>query len=54
MSICAEKMKFGSLLQGQGAAYLAAYQSRDELKQYFAGLKNEWEMIEYVAEHFIE
>ena len=53
MSICAEKMKFGSLLQGQGAAYLTAYQSRDELGQYFDGLKNDWDMIEYVSEHFV-
>lgn len=53
MSICAEKMKFGSLLQGNGAAYLTAYQSRDELVQYFAGLRNDWDMIEYVPEHFV-
>jgi hypothetical protein len=54
MSICAEKMKFGSLAQGShGAEYLTAYQSRDELVQYFAGLTNDWEMIEYVTEHFV-
>ena len=39
MSICAEQMKFGSLAQGAPhAAYLTAYQRRDELGQYFAGL----------------
>jgi ketosteroid isomerase-like protein len=54
MGICAEKMKFGSLAQGShGASYLTAYQSRDELVQYFAGLQNDWDMIEYVPEHFV-
>ena len=36
-----------------GAAYLTEYQSRDQLAQYFAGLKRDWEMIEYVAENFV-
>ena len=53
-AIFADKIKFGSIAQGgHGAAYLTAYQSRDELAQYFAGLTRDWEMIEYVAEHFV-
>ena len=36
-----------------GAAYLTAYQTRDQLAQYFAGIKRDWEMIEYVTEHFV-
>ncbi len=54
MSIIADRIKFGSLAQGgHGASYLTAYQSRDELAQYFAGLTREWEMIEFVPEHFV-
>jgi ketosteroid isomerase-like protein len=54
MSLIADRIKFGSLAQGgHGAAYLTAYQSRDELAQYFAGLARDWEMIEFVPEHFV-
>ena len=54
MSILADKIQFGSLAQGRhGADYLTAYQSRDELAQYFAGLARDWEMLEFVAEHFV-
>jgi ketosteroid isomerase-like protein len=54
MSICAEQMKFGSLAQGAPhAAYLTAYQRRDELGQYFAGLTRDWEMIEYRVDQFV-
>ena len=55
MSICADNIAFGSIAQGavQGAHYLTAYRSRDALKDYFGGLTRDWEMIEYVAEHFV-
>ncbi len=55
MSICADNIAFGSIAQGavQGAHYLTAYLSRDALKDYFGGLTRDWEMIEYVAEHFV-
>jgi ketosteroid isomerase-like protein len=55
MSICADNIAFGSIAQGavQGAHYLTAYQNRDALKDYFGGLTRDWEMIEYVAEHFV-
>jgi ketosteroid isomerase-like protein len=55
MSICADNIAFGSIAQGavQGAHYLTAYQNRDALKDYFTGLSRDWEMIEYVAEHFV-
>jgi ketosteroid isomerase-like protein len=54
MTILAEQIKFGSLAQGaQGAAYLTAYQSRNELVKYFDGLQQDWDMIEYVPEHFV-
>jgi ketosteroid isomerase-like protein len=53
-AIFADNIKFGSLAQGSyGAAYLTAYQTRDQLAQYFAGLKRDWEMLEYVAEHYV-
>ena len=51
LSIMADRIKFGSLAQGgHGAAYLTAYQSRDDLAQYFAGIERDWEMIEFVPE----
>jgi uncharacterized protein len=54
LSLCADKIAFGSLAQGpEGAKYLGAYHSRDALKEYFAGLSRDWEMIEFVAEHFV-
>ena len=54
MSIVADEIKFGSLAQGApGAAYLTAYQRREELAQYFAGLQRDWELLEYTYEHFV-
>ena len=53
-AIFADRIKFGSLAGGDyGAAYLTAYQTRDQLAQYFAGIKRDWEMIEYVTENFV-
>ena len=55
LKICADKIAFGSLAEGQaaGARYLAAYQDSGALKDYFAGLTRDWEMIEYVTEQFV-
>ena len=54
MKICSDRIAFGSLAQGpEGARYLTSYHSRDALKDYFAGLKKDWEMVEFVAEHFV-
>ena len=54
LDICADKIAFGSLANGPpGSAYLTAYQSRDELKGYFAGLSRDWEMMEYEVDHFV-
>jgi len=55
LKICADNIAFGSLAQGQaaGARYLTAYQGSGALKDYFAGLTRDWEMIEYVAEQFV-
>jgi hypothetical protein len=53
-SIFADQIKFGSLAQGgHGVPFLTAYQNRDDLAQYFAGLKRDWEMIEFVTEQFV-
>ena len=53
-AIFSDKIGFGSIAQGgHGAAYLTTYQSRDELAQYFAGIARDWEMIEFVTDHFI-
>jgi ketosteroid isomerase-like protein len=55
LKICADNIAFGSLAQGAvpAAHYLTAYQSRDALRDYFAGLSRDWEMIEYVADQFV-
>ena len=53
-TIFADNVKFGSIAEGgHGAAYLTAYQSRDDLTAYFEGIKNDWDMIEYTTDHFI-
>ena len=55
MKICADNIAFGSLAQGAlpGAQYMTAYSSRDTLKDYFAGLARDWEMLDWTVEHFI-
>lgn len=54
MTIVADNIDFGSIGRGPvGASYLTAYNRRDMLRQYFEGLRNDWEMLEYVADHFV-
>ena len=54
LAICADRIVFGSMAHGsQPTPYLTTYRSRDELKTYFDGISRDWEMMEYVAEHFV-
>lgn len=55
IAICADNISFGSIAQGNVASahYLTAYQSRNALSEYFAGINRDWEMIEYVTEKFV-
>ena len=54
MSICDEYIQFGSIAQAPpGAAYMCCYNGRDALGQYFNGLRQDWEMIDYVADEFV-
>jgi ketosteroid isomerase-like protein len=54
MGICDENIQFGSIAQGQPrVAYMTEYKARDELAQYFEGLKRDWEMIEFKTDHFV-
>jgi len=55
MSICAENIAFGSLIQGAApkVAYMTGYNARDELGRYFEGLARDWEMIEYKVNHLV-
>jgi ketosteroid isomerase-like protein len=55
MSICDDNISFGSIAQGavQSVNYLTAYSNRALLKDYFEGIARDWEMLEYVAEHFV-
>lgn len=54
MSICADDVRFGSIAQAPpGASYLTSYTGRSALGQYFQGLIDDWDMIEYVVEEFV-
>lgn len=54
LEICAERIAFGSIAHGpEPVPYMAAFQRRDELKEYFAGLSRDWEMMEFEVEHFV-
>ena len=54
LAICDERIAFGSLAQGPaGAQYMTAFQERNALKEYFAGLARDWEMLDFVTEHYI-
>ncbi len=55
MKLCADTIAFGSLAQGasEGARYLTAYNSRSALKDYFAGLARDWEMLDWRTDQFI-
>src|SRR4051812_19220806 len=54
MGICDENIQLGSIAQGQPrVAYMTEYKVRDELAQYFEGLKRDWEMIEFKTDHFV-
>lgn len=55
LRICADNISFGSLARGrpEGARYLTSYNSRDALSEYFAGLAQDWEMMDWVTNEFI-
>jgi ketosteroid isomerase-like protein len=54
MGICDENIRFGSIAQGAPrVAYMTEYKARDQLAQYFEGLKRDWEMIEFKADQFV-
>ncbi len=54
LEICADRIVFGSIAHGAAPTpYLTTYRSRDELKGYFEGISRDWEMMEYVVEHFV-
>jgi uncharacterized protein len=55
LKVCADNVAFGSLAQGRaaGANYLTAYNSRDALADYFAGLARDWEMLDWHNQDFI-
>jgi ketosteroid isomerase-like protein len=55
LSICADNIMFGSLIQGTapGVSYMTNYNARDEVRRYFEGLARDWEMIEYKVDQFV-
>ncbi len=54
ISICDPDIRFGSIAEPlKAVAYMGSYRSRDELRQYFAGITRDWEMLDYRADHFV-
>ena len=54
MSICADGIAFGTLAEREPAVpYMTVYERRDDLRGYFDGLARDWDMVEFVPEHFI-
>jgi uncharacterized protein len=55
LTICDPDILFGSIAQGQpqSTSYFTEYRSRDALRDYFAGLDRDWQMMEFAAEHFV-
>jgi len=55
IEICDPNIKFGSLMEAAvpPVKYLTAYSSRDKLRDYFGELTKDWEMMNYVVDHFV-
>ena len=55
LELCDPNIKFGSLMDAAvpPVNYLTAYNSRDQVGAYFEGLSKDWQMINYVADHFV-
>ena len=55
MKICADNIKFGSLIQGAApkVEYMTSYSSRDTLKEYFGGLARDWDMLSWNVDQYI-
>ncbi len=54
MALIDDNFQFGSLAQSAPQmAFAASYNSRTALKNYFDGLRAEWEMIHYTMNEFI-
>lgn len=54
MSICDERISFGSLAQGRARLeFTAALTGRDTLKAYFGGLLGAWSMIHFTVNEIV-
>ena len=55
MEICDANIAFGSLAHGapQAADYMTSYSKRETLKDYFAGLARDWDMLDWRTEKYI-
>jgi len=54
ISICDPNIRFGSIAEPlKNVAYMRDYRSRDELGAYFAGITQDWEMLDYRVDHFV-
>jgi hypothetical protein len=54
IAICADAIQFGSLAQNLGSVpYMTTYEDVRSLARYFAGLAQDWDMIEFRTENFV-
>ena len=54
MTVVADDIEFGSLARGTPEmAFATRYSNREALRDYFAGLLNDWEMIHYTVDEFV-
>lgn len=55
MGLLAEDIRFGSLAQGRpdSLAFTQTRANRDGVGDYLKSLTGDWEMIEYVVDHFV-
>jgi uncharacterized protein len=54
MDLCDDDIQFGSLAQGAARVhFLTAYDNRQALANYFAGITADWEMVHFTVGEFV-
>ncbi len=55
LGILASELNFGSLAQGRpdAVSFTKSRHTREGVADYLSGLTGEWEMIDYVVDHFV-
>ncbi|WP_342360935.1 nuclear transport factor 2 family protein [Terrarubrum flagellatum] len=54
LSLCANEIAFGSLIQGASPMeYMNFATTREDIRDYLTNIVDNWEMLEFEAEHFV-